>query len=45
MTAGIRRGPRRSKSHDISIRMAAIRRYRGAHLGSLKTDLLGKGGF
>jgi len=42
MTAGIRRWTRRRESHDISHRLAAIRRDRAAHLGPIEDDLLGE---
>ena len=43
MTAGVRRGPRRRKSHDLSRWLAAIRRYRSSNFGAFASDLLGQG--
>jgi hypothetical protein len=45
MTAGLRRGPRRCQSNRLSYRLAAIRRDRTAHLGTIKAYLLGKNRF
>lgn len=44
MTAGLRRGTRRSKSYDISPGLAAFRRKRLSFLGPIPTHLLGEGG-
>jgi hypothetical protein len=45
MTARIRRGTRRRKSHDLSNRLAAIRRDRSANIGPFTFDLLGQARF
>jgi hypothetical protein len=41
MTAGIRRWTRRSKSNDLSRRLATIRSNRSKDLGSIEIALLG----
>jgi hypothetical protein len=45
MTAGIRRWTRRRKPNDLSLRLAAIRRHRSAHMGTIETHLLGEDRF
>jgi hypothetical protein len=45
MTAGLRRGPRRCQPNHLSRRLAAIRCYGAAHLGTVKAYLLGKNRF
>jgi len=42
MTSGLRRGARRSESDDLPPGMAAIRRNRACHLGTIPFDLLGE---
>jgi hypothetical protein len=42
MTSGLRRGSRRSQSHDLPARVAAFRCHRCPHLGSGPLDLLGE---
>jgi hypothetical protein len=45
MTAGFRRWTRRSQSHHISHRLAAVWRDQSANLGSIEVDLLDQGRF
>jgi len=45
MTACVRRWTRRRQPHNLSCRLAAVRRYRGKNLGPLEIDLLGKDWF
>jgi hypothetical protein len=45
MTASLRRGPRRCQPNHLSHRLAAIRHYGAAHLGTVKAYLLGKNRF
>jgi len=42
MTAGVRRWTRRRQSNDLSNRLAAVRDYRAADVGTVADDLLGK---
>jgi hypothetical protein len=42
MTAGLRHGACRRQPNRLSHRLAAIRRYRAAHLGTVKAYLLGE---
>jgi len=42
MTSGLRRRARRSQSHYLSTRLAALRRRGGALLGTFAVHLLGK---
>lgn len=43
MTARLRRGTRRSQSHDLSAGLAAFRCYRLTFVGAFPTHLLGQG--
>jgi hypothetical protein len=45
MTAGVRRWTRRRESNDLPIRLAAVRRYRSPHVGSVEAYLLGQDRF
>jgi hypothetical protein len=45
MTARFRRGTRRCKPDSLSYGLAAIWRYRTAHLGTIAAYLLGKNWF
>ena len=45
MTARIRRGTRRRKSHDLSNWLATVRRDRSADIGAFTFDLLGQARF
>ena len=45
MTASLRRGPRCCQPNRLSHRLAAIRRYGAAHLGTVEANLLGKNRF
>jgi hypothetical protein len=45
MTARIWRWTRRRKPHDLSDRLAAVRRHRSQNLGPVENDLLGEARF
>jgi hypothetical protein len=45
MTARVRRGPRRCKSHSLSNRLAAVRRHRAQDVGAVAAHLLGEDRF